>query len=95
MREGLCAARYAIVCLPRPALPVHMLGGDLLDLGMTRCVPPVTKMILPSKLPMSLAGSKDCPILELAIWSLIAGSLEELYPSSNTVVVLSKIWRKI
>jgi hypothetical protein len=34
------------------------------------------------------------PHIGLAIWSLIAGTLK-LYPRRNTVIVLSKIWRKI
>lgn len=45
MRAGLWAARYAIVCLPRPALP------------------PVTRMTLPSRLPMSVAGLKPMVML--------------------------------
>ena len=55
-------------------------------------IPPVTKMTLPSKLPMSFAGSNVTPMPTLVIVSMVSGSMKP-DPSSRTTCINSRIWR--
>jgi hypothetical protein len=61
---------------------------------MGRYLPPVTRMTLPSRLPMSREGSNFLPILKCVIESLRSGSMKPK-PSSNAVERSSKIWRRM
>jgi hypothetical protein len=61
---------------------------------MGRYVPPVTRMTLPSRLPMSREGSNFLPIPKCVIESLRSGSMKPK-PSSSAVERSSKIWRRM
>jgi hypothetical protein len=74
------------------ACPCVSDGSTMHGVDNGGCVPPVTKMILPSKLPMSRAGSKEIPIPKLVIGLPDSGTTR-LYPNSSAVVMPSRNWR--
>jgi hypothetical protein len=58
------------------------------------CVPPVTRMTLPSRLPMSFSGSNFLPMPMPAIESFNSGIVKPA-PSSTAVTWTSKNWRRM
>lgn len=69
-----------------------MVRQCLVDIG--RYVPPVTKMTFPSRLPISLDGSKDFPMLMRFVFSQDAG-MTKLYLYNSSANRWSAIWHKI
>lgn len=65
---------------------------QMLDV-MESNIPPVTRMTLPERLPISLSGLNDLPIPILFIDACSSGIMKPK-PRRMAVVGSSKIWRK-